>query len=116
MQLKTTFSLVLALALSCGAGGVFAQQTTKAGKAMTPQQERMVACNKEATGKTGEVRKAFMSSCLKGQTAASSHKMTQQEKMTSCNADAKTKSLKGADRKAFMSSCLKGDAMAAPAH
>ena len=32
----------------------------------------------------------------------------QQEKMKTCNADAKAKSLKGAERKKFMSECLKG--------
>ena len=34
-------------------------------------------------------------------------KPTQQTRMKTCNADAKAKSLKGADRKAFMSDCLK---------
>jgi len=34
-------------------------------------------------------------------------KPSQQNKMKSCNADAKAKSLKGAERKAFMSECLK---------
>lgn len=34
-------------------------------------------------------------------------KPTQQNRMKTCNADAKAKSLKGADRKAFMSDCLK---------
>ena len=31
----------------------------------------------------------------------------QQSRMKPCNADAKAKSLKGAERKAFMSACLK---------
>ena len=34
-------------------------------------------------------------------------KPSQQSRMKTCNADAKAKSLKGADRKAFMSRCLK---------
>lgn len=107
------------------AGAAFAatpaSTTPPAAKPHTAQQQRMVDCNKQATGKKGDERKAFMSSCLKGQstTAAAApaaaapaatpaaHE-TQQEKMKSCNADAKTKALKGADRKAFMSSCLKG--------
>ena len=29
------------------------------------QQNKMVTCNKEATGKKGDERKAFMSECLK---------------------------------------------------
>ncbi|WP_442966304.1 PsiF family protein [Pseudomonas sp. URMO17WK12:I11] len=36
-------------------------------KAMTPQQEKMKACNADATTKAlkGDERKAFMSDCLK---------------------------------------------------
>ena len=86
-------------------------------KAHTPQQQRMIDCNKQATGKTGAERKTFMSGCLKGQAAApatASAKTTQQEKMKSCNADAKSRMLKGAERKTFMSGCLKGGAAATP--
>jgi hypothetical protein len=77
----------------------------------------MVDCNKQATGKTGDERKTFMSSCLKGEStaAAPSAKETQQQKMKSCNAEAKKESLAGDARKTFMSTCLKGDAAAAPA-
>lgn len=97
------------------AGAVFASPQSSmaapAAKTLTPQQQRMGDCNKQATGKKSDERKTFMSSCLKGETAAapaaSTAKMTQQQKMTSCNADAKTKALKGTDRKTFMSSCLK---------
>lgn len=77
-------------------------------KAKTPQQERMTTCNQEAKGKTGDARKSFMSSCLKGQTAAPDKKMTSsQERMKTCNAEASAKSLKGDQRKTFMSTCLK---------
>ncbi|MBD8871786.1 PsiF family protein [Rhodanobacter sp. DHB23] len=94
-----------------------APQAATSGKTLTPQQQRMSDCNKQATGKTGADRKTFMSSCLKGEStaAAPAAKTTQQEKMKSCSADAKTKALKGADRKTFMSTCLKGDTAAAPA-
>lgn len=111
MQLKTTSSLVLALALAVGSGAAFAQDASKSGKSLTPQQERMVQCNKQATGKTGDERKTFMSACLKGETvaAAPSAKTTQQEKMKTCNADATSKLLKGDARKSYMSTCLKGD-------
>ena len=71
----------------------------------TPQQQRMSTCNTQATGKKGDERKAFMSSCLKGEEPA---KNSQQNKMTSCNKDASAKGLKGDERKAFMSTCLKG--------
>lgn len=87
-------------------------------KPRTAQQQRMVDCNKQATGKKGDERRAFMSSCLKGQSTAAAlpAKAGQQEKMKTCNADAKTKALKGAERKAFMSTCLKGDAPAPAMH
>jgi hypothetical protein len=75
-------------------------------KEMTPQQQKMASCNKEAGDKklAGEDRKKFMSTCLSG----SGKKMTQQEKMTSCNKEAGDKKLAGEDRKKFMSSCLSG--------
>ncbi|MEO7053154.1 MAG: PsiF family protein [Rhodanobacter sp.] len=79
-------------------------------KPHSAQQQRMIDCNKQATGKQGAERKTFMSSCLKGHAAAApSARQAQQEKMKTCNADAKSKSLKGAERKTFMSTCLKGD-------
>lgn len=94
------------LALSCSTA--FAQTAAPA-KALSSSQQRMVDCNKQATGQTGAARKAFMSNCLKGNPAAApAAKQTPQEKMKSCNVDANTKALKGADRKTFMSSCLKG--------
>jgi hypothetical protein len=146
MQLKTTSSLVLALALVCGSGAVFAQDMSKTGKPLTAQQEKMKACNADATTQSlkGPERKTFMSTCLKGPSAAAtpasaaaaepavavapavaaapaaaaskpvSAKAAQQEKMKTCNANAKSEALKGAARKAFMKTCLSGDA--APAH
>jgi hypothetical protein len=69
---------------------------------VTPQQEKMKACNAKAGDKKGDERKAFMSDCLKAAAPAS-----QQEKMKKCNADASAKALKGDERKTFMSSCLK---------
>jgi hypothetical protein len=132
MQLKTTSSLVLALALVCGSGAVFAQDMSKTGKPLTAQQEKMKACNADATTQSlkGPERKTFMSTCLKGPSATQglavtdqaqpapskpvSAKAAQQEKMKTCNANAKSEALKGAARKAFMKTCLSGDA--APAH
>lgn len=92
-----------------------ASTATPMAKPHSAQQQRMINCNKQATGKKGAERKTFMSSCLKGASAtAPSARQAQQGKMKSCNADARTKALKGAERKAFMSSCLKGAAAAAP--
>lgn len=129
MQLKTTSSLVLALALVCGSGAAFAQAMSKSGKPLTAQQTKMQACNAEAKTKAlkGPERKTFMSTCLKGSSAMAaapaaapmaaaepvSPKAKQQEKMKTCNAEAKTEALKGAARKSFMKTCLSGDAAAA---
>jgi hypothetical protein len=76
-------------------------------KQLTPQQERMKACNQQAAKKElkGEERKSFMSDCLKTDDKLTS----QQQRMKSCNDQAGNKALKGDERKAFMSRCLKGD-------
>jgi hypothetical protein len=105
--------MVASLALAFAASSAFAapQAATGSAPAKNSQQQRMTDCNKQATGKTGDERKAFMSSCLKGESpAAPAAKQTQQEKMKACNADPQAKSLKGDARKAFMSTCLKGEA------
>jgi hypothetical protein len=54
----------LAIALSLVAGSTCAADAPA--KAVTPQQQRMKDCNTQATGKHGDERKAFMSTCLKG--------------------------------------------------
>ncbi len=115
----------LAFVLAAAVGSAFAADATPA-KPMTAQQTKMSACSKDAHAKSlkGDEYKSFMSTCLKGSSAApaatpvaapapaktASAKKTQQEKMKSCNAEAKTKALKGAERRTFMSTCLKGDA------
>jgi uncharacterized membrane protein YdfJ with MMPL/SSD domain len=76
----------------------------------TPQQSKMATCNKEAEGKKGDERKAFMKTCLSAKAEpaakpADDPKSAQQSKMKTCNADAAGK--KGDERKAFMSECLK---------
>jgi hypothetical protein len=71
-------------------------------KPRTAQQEKMVTCNKQAEGKKGDDRKAFMKDCLGAKPAAP---VTQQDKMKSCNKDAGD--MKGDARKKFMSECLK---------
>ena len=115
MELKAKLSLALGFALAIGCGIASAQDTAKPAKTLTPQQQRMVDCNKQATGKTGEDRKTFMSSCLKGETtaAAPAAKQTQQEKMKSCNTEATKEKLTGEARKTFMSTCLTGEAASA---
>jgi len=115
--MKFAHTAVFALAMAFGSNGAFAADAPA--KTLTPQQQRMKDCNAQATGKKGDERKAFMSTCLKGGTttaAAPAKPMTQQEKMKACNADAKAKSLAGDQRKTFMSTCLKGDGTGAAAH
>lgn len=101
---KAVMTVALAaFALPFAAGTAAAAEEKK----LTPQQERMRACNKDAADKKGDERKAFMKECLsaKNKEVADKRK-AQQEKMKSCNKDAGDK--KGADRKKFMSECLKG--------
>jgi hypothetical protein len=62
---------------------------------------KMATCNKESSGKTGDERKAFMSSCLSAKPAAAAKP---ESKMTSCNKASAGKT--GDERKAFMSTCL----------
>jgi len=106
--------LLLALCLTIAASSVaYAREE----KAPTPQQERMRACNKEASekGVKGDARKEFMKGCLSGKTADEPKKALtpQQQKMADCNKEAKEKNMAGADRKKFMSECLKAKPAAA---
>ncbi len=91
--MKKLLTLV-AIGLTLSFGAAHAQDQAK-----TPQQSKMAMCNKEATDKKGDERKAFMKTCL------SAKKETQQTKMGACNKEAGDK--KGAERKKFMSECLK---------
>jgi hypothetical protein len=91
---------LLAIALTIFA--CVAAQAADPSPAQKAQQERMANCNKQADGKKGDERKAFMSECL------SAKKETQQDKMKTCNTKAEGK--KGDERKAFMSECLKAKA------
>jgi psiF repeat len=99
--MKRITGVALALALA------FVVSTANAAddKKLTPQQEKMKACNAQATEKQlkGDERKSFMSECLKAKP------MTQQEKMTACNKEASAKNLKGDERKTFISDCLKAE-------
>ena len=70
----------------------------------TPQQEKMAACNKDAEGKKGDERKAFMSTCLSSKSADAAKPTAHQEKTKSCQHEAAGK--KGAEHKAFMKECM----------
>ena len=63
----TTLALVLAL----GASSAVAAADKAPAKTLTPQQQKMRDCSKQAGDKKGDERKAFMSTCLKsGDTTA----------------------------------------------
>jgi hypothetical protein len=98
----TMKKLFTALALAAvAATAAHAQGSTADQGAPTKQQEKMIACNKDAEGKKGDERKAFMSQCLKKKPEPT----TQQDKMKVCNKQAGE--IKGDERKKFMSDCLK---------
>jgi hypothetical protein len=96
-------ALALGLALSPAA---FAQEKKAPSAAQKKQQARMKECNEKAGDKKGDERRAFMSSCLKGDGPSAAQKK-QQSRMSACNKQATEKKLKGEERKSFMSSCLK---------
>lgn len=98
-KVHTLVATVLGLAFTLSAQAQSTQQAASAPKVQSAQQSLMGTCNKEATGKKGDERKAFMKTCL------ADGKKQQQERMKSCNLDAKGKS--GDERKKFMSECLK---------
>ena len=85
---------IVTIGIALAFGAAHAQDKPK-----TPQQEKMASCNKDAEGKKGDERKAFMKTCLSAKPAS------QQNKMKTCNVDAGDK--KGDERKAFMGECLK---------
>lgn len=121
-------AVVVVVAQLAWSPAVLSQEAAQ--KPVTPQQQRMRDCNREATGMKGEERKAFMKECLSGKRDAtqaeravqrearqqerqevraerSEAQQAQQERMRRCNAAAGEKDLRGDARKAFMSDCLK---------
>ena len=91
--MKTLIALTLAGLFACGSA--FAADTK-----MTPQQEKMKACNAEATGKTGDERKAFMKTCLSAKPAK------KESNFAFCNK--KTAGMKAEERAKAQSECMKG--------
>ncbi|MFJ7567953.1 PsiF family protein [Herminiimonas sp. NPDC097707] len=81
-----------------------ADPATAPAPAKSAQQTKMTTCNKEATGKKGDDRKAFMKECLSGNPKVSPAQQAQRDRMKSCNADASA--MKGEERKKFMKTCL----------
>ncbi len=119
MKLASTALIALIVSAAIGSASAFATDPAPA-KPLTPQQQKMKDCNAQATGKTGDDRKAFMSQCLKGGTpaaapAAPAAPITQQQKMKNCNINASSQHLTGEARTGYMSTCLKGDGAVTPA-
>jgi Ni/Co efflux regulator RcnB len=108
IDMNRLLSIIALLAISASS---FAATETAASSDKTTgkntQQEKMASCNKEATGKKGEERKAFMKECLSDKPSASAAQLAQRDKMKDCNAQAKDK--KGEERKSFMKTCLSSD-------
>ena len=93
------------LAVSMTAVMMLCAAPAMAQSAQNSQNTKMADCNKQATGKTGDDRKAFMKTCLSNKPATAAKKLTpQQQKMGECNKQATGKT--GDERKAFMKTCL----------
>jgi hypothetical protein len=106
---KTFLPLIAALFLAAGLAHAADEKKPDAApaakKELSSSQQRMVDCNKEATGKKGDERKAFMSQCMKAGKADKADAAAPKNRMKECNKEATGK--KGDERKAFMSECLK---------
>src|SRR6266446_1897027 len=99
--MKTILSMLLVGLFACGtAYAADTKADAKKTDAMTPQQEKMKACNEQATDKKGDERKAFMKSCLSAKPAKA------ESKMAMCNK--KTAGMKGDERAKAQSECMKG--------
>jgi hypothetical protein len=110
--MKTLFAIAVACALACAgpalAADTKAADTTKAAAADTAktpnsQQEKMKACNEQATDKKGDERKAFMKTCLSAKPMAAAKP---ESKMAMCNK--KTAGLTKDERAKAQSECMKG--------
>ena len=90
--MKLTLNIV-AVALATFA---FAAQAADPSPAQKAQQEKMAACNKDATDKKGDDRKAFMKTCLAAQSPAAA----------ACDKQAAEKKLAGAAKNSFTKKCI----------
>lgn len=96
---------LLALLISSAfATCAFAADPAAPAAGKSAQQTRMTTCNKDAAGKKGDERKAFMKECLSGDPIVSPVQQAQRDRMKACNADATA--MKGDERKKFMKTCL----------
>ncbi len=104
--MKTILTLLLVGLFACGSAYAADTKTdamktdAKKSDAMSPQQEKMKACNEQAADKKGDERKAFMKTCLSAKPAPA------KSKMAMCNE--KTKGMTKADADKTRSECMKG--------
>ena len=96
------------ISLALAAGSAFAaEEKVPEGKkapsaAQKAQQDKMKACNKDATGKKGAERKAFMKECLGAKAAAPAAA----PEASACETQAGEKKLAGAAKASFMKKCV----------
>ena len=104
--MKTILTLLLVGLFTCGSAYAADTKTdamktdAKKSDAMSPQQEKMKACNEQAADKKGDERKAFMKSCLSAKPEKA------KSKMAMCNE--KTKGMTKEDASKARSECMKG--------
>ena len=101
------FTLAIALGVAA-----FAAQAED--KAPTAQQSKMATCNKEATDKKGDERKAFMKTCLSAKAGdAPAAAAAPAATSPACEKSAADKKLHGAAAKSHIKKCV-ADAASAP--
>ncbi|CAN5368812.1 hypothetical protein BH09PSE5_BH09PSE5_30230 [soil metagenome] len=102
--------MITTLAFAAAAFCLSATETLAADAAASApkQQTKMAMCNKDAVGKKGDERKAFMKQCLSGKAAGSATAMeaptASDDRTKSCKADAK--GMRGNARKDFLKECM----------
>lgn len=108
---KTLIALLTLGAVAFTQAG-FAADAPDTAKKLTPQQEKMKNCSKDAKDKQlkGDDRKQFMKSCLSGKAAPAPAAAAAPEKAAApaapdCAAQATSKKLAGAAKASFLKKC-----------
>jgi hypothetical protein len=104
LLMKSSMIFALAAATFC----MSANAATAEPSAAPKQQTKMALCNKDAVGKKGDERKAFMKQCLSGKGASMTAvepaaAATAASRISVCKADAK--GMRGNARKDFIKEC-----------
>jgi hypothetical protein len=92
-----------ALAATLASAPAHAADASTAEHAAPKQQTRMASCNKDAVGKKGDERKAFMKQCLSAGKAEGAAASASSDKAKACKAEAK--GMRGNARKDFLKEC-----------